>query len=99
MRLSKLQINIIKNEVANLFSNSAKVYLFGSRTNNNAKGGDIDLLIEFDKKKDNLYRNILTLNRNIQKQLGEQKIDIISIYPGKKTQDIHKEAIKTGIPL
>ena len=99
MRLSPLQTKIIKKEVVALFGNSTKIILFGSKVDNKAKGGDIDLMINVGKKDNNLWRKALRLNTNIQQKLGEQKIDIIIKYQGQKLQNIHKEAIRTGIVL
>ena len=55
---------------------SAKVYLFGSRTDDKKRGGDIDILI--------VGKRILSLQekRDIKisfyKKFGEQKIDLVS---------------------
>ena len=45
MRLTTEQITIIKQKTALIFGDDTKIYLFGSRTDDNAKGGDIDLFI------------------------------------------------------
>jgi len=46
MRLTKDQIQHIKKHVLSIYGKNAHVYLFGSRINDNEKGGDIDLYIE-----------------------------------------------------
>lgn len=99
MRLSKLQIQIIKKEAISVFGRSTKVILFGSKVNNNNRGGDIDLMIETDQLGNNLWRKALTLNAHLQQKLGEQKIDIVTKYKGQKLQNIHKEVLKTGVVL
>ncbi|SMM99281.1 hypothetical protein SPONN_403 [uncultured Candidatus Thioglobus sp.] len=99
MRLSQLQIKTIKAEAIALFGDSVKVILFGSKVNDDAKGGDIDLMINVVKQDDNLWRKVLRLNTNIQQKLGEQKIDIITKYQGQKLENIHKEALRTGVVL
>lgn len=99
MRLSLLQIKIIKAETTALFGKSAKIILFGSKVNDNAKGGDIDLMINVVKRDNNLWRKALRLNTNIQQKLGEQKIDIITKYQGQELKEIHKEALRTGVIL
>ena len=48
MRLTPEQISSILTVVRQWSSENAVVYLFGSRLNDHAKGGDIDLLIEDD---------------------------------------------------
>jgi len=46
MRLSPRQVNVIQQAVSELAGKDATVRLFGSRTDDNARGGDIDLLVE-----------------------------------------------------
>lgn len=46
MRLSKQQTDIIIREAKDIFGPDACVKLFGSRMDDNKRGGDIDLLIE-----------------------------------------------------
>ena len=47
MRLSTRQITTIKQAVTSLLGgDGVRIILFGSRLNDNVKGGDIDLLIE-----------------------------------------------------
>jgi predicted nucleotidyltransferase len=48
MRLSESQIEIINKLAKKYFGPMATVYLFGSRTDENKKGGDIDLFISND---------------------------------------------------
>ncbi len=97
MRLSKLQRKIIKQEVKLVFGNNTVVKLFGSRANDNLKGGDIDLLLNIPKQITNLWRKKLRLNAILQQKMGEQKIDIIIIYKGQTLKYIHKEAQRTSI--
>ena len=49
MRLTKQQTHIITQTVSRLAGTGSAVYLFGSRLNDQAIGGDIDLLIESGK--------------------------------------------------
>ena len=97
MRLSNDSMFTIKQAVNILFGKDAKVYLFGSRTDDAKKGGDIDLYIEtacleavFDKK--------LSLLTELRKRLGDQKIDVI-VNNFTKEKDIYKIAKNTGILL
>lgn len=47
MRISKRTIEIINRAIKDSFG-SVKVYLFGSRVDDNKKGGDIDIAIKCD---------------------------------------------------
>jgi uncharacterized protein len=75
MRLSPEILDFLKNEVAEI-QVPARMYLFGSRTKDEAKGGDIDILILSEAK---LERQIL---RNIRirflKKFGDTKLDIVN---------------------
>ena len=55
MRISKAQIENLKNSILSIQPDS-KVFLFGSRIDDNNKGGDIDILI-LGKRKLNLLEN------------------------------------------
>jgi len=74
MRLKEYEIESIKSAV-NKYDESAPVYLFGSRTDDTKRGGDIDILIISDKLKNKEIRKIRI---EIFDLIGEQKIDIIS---------------------
>ena len=46
MRLSPAQIDIIKTTAQTVLGDGARVTLFGSRVDDQAKGGDVDLYVE-----------------------------------------------------
>jgi len=50
MRLTPQQIQIITDVVTRLVGATAEAYLYGSRLNEQARGGDIDILIETDRR-------------------------------------------------
>lgn len=94
MRLKEFEVRAIKDAVYSL-DKTANVYLFGSRTDDNKRGGDIDLLIISKKlkfgDKYKIYSKIISI-------LDEQKIDII-INNGTDTNYFVKEALKNGLQL
>ncbi len=76
MRLKKEIIDFLKQKNIELFSKDTKIYLFGSRTKDSLKGGDIDILILSETKLPNkLIRNFRT---SFYKKFGWQKIDIVN---------------------
>jgi len=72
----------------------AMVYLFGSRADDTAKGGDIDLLVL--SKKINLMTK-LDILAQLHQKLGERKIDI-AIYPDA-TRPFPRMVMQTGVAL
>ena len=73
MRLSKQEISAIKKNILH-FDNEAKIYLFGSRTNDKAKGGDIDVLVISDKIG---FMEKTKIRVGIFKEIDEQKLDLV----------------------
>jgi uncharacterized protein len=101
MRLTERQCAIIRATVAETFGAGASVWLFGSRVDDNKRGGDIDLLIETDQVDgDAIARTEIAFLTKIQMKLGEQKIDVLLDYPSRKTHPpIFSIAKQTGILL
>jgi len=93
MRLNNLQIDSIKTEIYH-YDDMAEIYLFGSRVDDKAKGGDIDLLVI--SKKINLAIKLKILVQLLLK-LGEQKIDLITVTNKDKT--FTQVAINNGVLL
>ncbi len=96
MRLNKNEIEVIVNAVAARFTPDAHVYLFGSRLNDDAKGGDIDLLVDLPEPDGDTVRHSCQGIADIQMALGEQKIDLIVRHPNSTDRAIFHEALKNG---
>ena len=97
MRVRKEDIILIKKITKENFGNNAKVYLFGSRVDDQKKGGDIDLYIETDMKND-VFKQKLKMLGMLHRVLGEQKIDIV-INNFINDKYIYQVAKNEGIPL
>jgi predicted nucleotidyltransferase len=97
LRIKEKHIEEIKHASREYFGENAKVYLFGSRTDDNKKGGDIDLYIETHEAGNIIERKIKLLGK-LNTILGEQKIDII-INNFESEQYIFKIARNQGILL
>jgi len=76
MRLSANQIKIIKDLSVRYFGMNAKVYLFGSRADDNKKGGDIDIYIETDVA-ENIFDKKIDMLVELERKLGQRKIDLV----------------------
>ncbi|MBJ7396584.1 MAG: nucleotidyltransferase domain-containing protein [Akkermansiaceae bacterium] len=75
---------------------AAKIILFGSRANDHAKGGDIDLLVVSDHI--GLHQEWL-IRRDILDEIGWQKLDLIVRRHDQLDSPIVSIAMETGIPL
>jgi predicted nucleotidyltransferase len=96
MRLTKDEIDIIKNGFLDFFENG-KIYLFGSRVDDTKLGGDIDLYLVPAKKFDDEKKRKRDFSIALDMQLGEQKIDIVVARDAKRS--IEQVALRDGIEL
>jgi predicted nucleotidyltransferase len=96
IRLSGEYQSTIK-KLAKKYFNSGNVKIFGSRTDLSKRGGDIDIFIQTDKRKDILKLKIAFL-RDFELEHGEQKIDLI-VQSGNEEKNIYTIARSEGISL
>ncbi len=75
MRLTQKERAAIKETFYKVFQ-KGEIYLFGSRVDDTAKGGDIDLFIRGCKKEEIKEKKIKFLVE-LKKQIGDQKIDVV----------------------
>lgn len=91
MRLSNSIINFFKQAIEEKIP-GAKVYLFGSRTNDDASGGDIDLMV---LTQNHVGKRLLRAIRvEFYKKFGWQKIDLINFT--FDDQSVFIQLIKTN---
>jgi len=76
MRLSQQQCVTILESARKIFGDDVEVRLFGSRTDDQKKGGDIDLLIRASEEK-MVYRYKILFLVDIKLKLGDRKIDVV----------------------
>jgi predicted nucleotidyltransferase len=95
MRITEHEKNVIV-EAAKNVDPEAKVWLFGSRTDDAKKGGDIDIAILSGKIKEDVMQKI-QVRRFICDRIGEQKIDIVASAEGKEA--FFRMAVAEGIQL
>lgn len=99
MRLTEKQQIIIRAACGQHFPDG-KCWLFGSRVDDNKRGGDIDLYIETSETDvTNIVNAKLAFLVTLTRQLGEQKIDVVVHRANSELLPIHQIAKQTGILL
>ena len=73
IRLTTGEVQVIREEVQRL-DPAAEVYLFGSRTDESARGGDIDLWVRSARID---YADRLRLQVRLKERMGWQRIDLL----------------------
>src|SRR5690349_17451327 len=102
VRLSDSELKIIRDNFKKIFSEGDHLWLFGSRVNTKARGGDIDLYVETQLGEiDDFMKREKDFLISLWKDLGEQKIDIIVNPISMKWPplEIYRIAKNTGIQL
>lgn len=80
MRISEVQVEEIVGVLSKYLSSKGQLYLVGSRTHSEKKGGDIDLLLVTDSE---LIENLKRIKHKIvdqiksQPSIDEAKVDLI----------------------
>ena len=93
MRLTDQEQQAIT-QVISQYDPTARVLLFGSRTDPAKKGGDIDLLVISVKLG---FTDKLNILADLHERLGEQKIDLLLDADG--TGDFARTVLPTAIEL
>ncbi|KZY91508.1 hypothetical protein A3743_26965, partial [Oleiphilus sp. HI0072] len=70
MRLSSFQVAKIKESVEAVLGAEAEVILFGSRVDDSARGGDIDLFVETARQIENRASAAARIAAKIQMAIG-----------------------------
>lgn len=99
MRLTQQEIDAIRSTAHEVFGPVATVRLFGSRVDDDRRGGDIDLHVEAGPE--------LGVTRDVefrfwdllQERLGEQRIDIVVQPHGASDRPIDQIAKGQGVVL
>ena len=100
MRLTEQQQATIKAVLLRHFGSNSQIRLFGSRADDTAKGGDIDLYIEPDiQSPDQIVEARLNAMAELHLALGEQKIDLLVRRQQGPELPVHRHAQETGVSL
>lgn len=99
MRLTKSQVQMIKQVVAMLAGESAQVTLFGSRVDDDKKGGDVDLLVTLWDEVDHPAELSAKISARLMRLFQGRKVDVLLSAPNLKTLPIHSVAKHKGVIL
>jgi predicted nucleotidyltransferase len=95
MRLNADESKAIREEARRL-DPAAEIYLYGSRADDSARGGDIDLLVISDKLN---FRDLLKLRTAILDRIGWQQLDLTVRRNDQTGEPLAALAVETGIKL
>ena len=99
MRITPDEAAAIRRVTAEVAGTGARVKLFGSRTRDDLRGGDIDLLIELAEPTTDKLSVSLRAGARLQMSIGERKIDVLVTDPQTVETPLIRAARLEGISL
>lgn len=99
MRITPQEAAAIRRVTTEVAGLHARVSLFGSRTRDDLRGGDIDLLIELPEPSVDKLSVSLRTGAKLQLALGERKIDVLVTDPQTVDSPLIRAARAEGIVL
>ena len=99
MRLTDRQKERIRETAAECFGSTVEVMVFGSRVDDSARGGDIDLLIITDTDGRSARSAKIRFLVKLKQRIGDRHIDVVLQTPDTKESSIHAVAKREGVLL
>lgn len=99
MRLTEREIDAVRRVTAEVAGANARVLLFGSRTRDDLRGGDIDLLVELPEPGVDKLSVSIQIGARIQRLIGERKIDVVVTDPQTAETPLISAARREGMAL
>lgn len=93
------QRDVILRSAAEVAGADADVRLFGSRLDDLARGGDIDILVDLPRPSADRLDLSLRIGARIERQLGLQKIDVLVADPLTPDSPVLAQARRHGVQL
>jgi len=99
MRITPIQREAIRKITAEVLGDDAVVTLFGSRVDDNKRGGDLDLLVELPYEIDNPAWLAARLSAGISRLMAGRRVDVLLSAPNLMNLPIHEQARLEGVRL
>jgi predicted nucleotidyltransferase len=99
VRLSAADREMIRQVVIGRVGEAATVRLFGSRTNDALRGGDIDVFVELSHPVLDRLRLECGLAVDLERALEGRRVDVVVAAPNIAEQPVHASARQHGIVL
>lgn len=99
MRISPSQRLALKQQFARQLGDDCEVRLFGSRVDDAAQGGDVDLLVQCPRRVERKTWRAAQLAAGAERLLQGRKVDVLLVDPDTELEPVHRIALQTGILL
>lgn len=99
MRLTSEQIDTIRRVVREEVGHDVGVRLFGSRLDDDARGGDVDLLVQSSRPIDGPALCSARISARLIRAFRGRRVDVVLSAPNLKRLPIHEIAEEEGVVL
>ena len=97
MRLTDKQAEAIRGLARQIGGGQSRVRVFGSRLDDDAHGGYLDLLLELPDPVDNPALIAAQLSAQVSRAMRGRKVDVLLSAPNLMRLPIHEVAFREGI--
>lgn len=99
MRLKPQDIAALRKAIGSIAPEAAAIRLFGSRLDDGARGGDVDLMIDFDHPIEHPAVLSASLAVRASRAIGGRNVDVVLRAPNLAQTAIHRIALQSGVLL
>jgi predicted nucleotidyltransferase len=96
MRLTDYQTQTIRQLARQVAGSQSRVRVFGSRLDDTARGGDLDLMLELPEPVDNPALMAAQMSALVSRAMHGRKVDVLLCAPNLMRLPIHDIAFKEG---
>ena len=99
MRLTGDQVEAIRRLAIEVAGDQVRVRVFGSRLDDAARGGDVDIMLELAESVDNPALLAAQMSARVSRVMNGRKVDVLLSAPNLMRLPIHEVAFKEGMLL
>ncbi|MFZ2855868.1 MAG: hypothetical protein WAZ34_17360 [Rhodocyclaceae bacterium] len=96
MRLTDEQIQLIRQLASQLAGRHSSVRVFGSRLDDSAHGGDLDLMVELSEPVSNPAFLAAQMSARVSRAMHGRRVDVLLCAPNLMRLPIHDVAFREG---
>jgi predicted nucleotidyltransferase len=96
MRLTERQIEAIREIAQRVAGKGSRVRVFGSRLDDAARGGDLDIMLELQEPTDNPALVAARMSALVSRAMHGRKVDVLLSAPNLRRLPIHDVAVREG---
>lgn len=96
MRITKQEIQAIRELARQVAGEQSRVRVFGSRLDDTAHGGDVDLMLELPEPVENPALMAARMAAQVSRAMRGRKVDVLLCAPNLMRLPIHDIAFEEG---